>query len=136
MRRRIVLRAMECNTPVTETCGYSRGVIQVAPGSDFPDWLRARMAEKNWSAAELARKARVGQSSISGYQLGTRPTMESVLKIAKAVGIAPAEALEAAGFEPGDASREADPIIPEIRLIVEEFSPAEQGRLIAGIQVV
>ncbi len=99
-------------------------MIMATPG--FADWLRSLMADKGWSNADLSRHARVSASSITGYMMGTQPRMDSVVRIARAAGIPEAQALEAAGYEAGEAARDAATIIPEIIQLLEGLELDDQ----------
>lgn len=94
----------------------------------FADWLRALMDAKKWSNADLSRASRVSASSITNYLMGTQPRMDSVVRIARAANIPEADALEAAGYESGEASREASAVMPEIAAILLGMTLDEQER--------
>jgi transcriptional regulator with XRE-family HTH domain len=66
------------------------------PKSRFGEWLYAARMEAGWSAAHLADRAGLSQSSISNYENGHKPKEDSIRAIAKALGRNIDEALRAA----------------------------------------
>jgi len=66
---------------------------------DFPQWLQHEMDKREWSQADLARRARTTRSAINGLVLGTRgPGKNLMVAIAKAFGIPPEHVMRAAGL--------------------------------------
>ena len=65
----------------------------------FPLWLQQRLEDRGWKAADLAPKIPVVPSLVSRWMdESQRPSPESVLKIADALGVDEVEAMIAAGY--------------------------------------
>ena len=55
--------------------------------------LKTLRKQKGLSQVELARRARVNQAQISTWENGVVPTLHSLRRIAKALGVKPGELL-------------------------------------------
>ncbi len=55
--------------------------------------LKTLRKQKGLSQIELARRARVNQAQISAWENGTVPTLHSLGRLAKALGVKPGELL-------------------------------------------
>jgi len=67
--------------------------------SEFGKWLQAELAKRGWSMRQLALRSGVHPASVTNVvRTGATPRMESILKMAEALGEDPA--LKAA--KPGD----------------------------------
>jgi lambda repressor-like predicted transcriptional regulator len=67
--------------------------------SEFGEWLKAELAKRGWSMRQLALRSGVHPASVgNAVRRGVTPRMESILKMAEALGEDPA--LRAA--KPGD----------------------------------
>lgn len=67
----------------------------------FATWLDKELEKRGWNKSELARRANVGQSSISLiYSEKRNPGVEICLAIAKALDLPPEEVYRAAGLLP------------------------------------
>jgi transcriptional regulator with XRE-family HTH domain len=107
----------------------------------FGDYLRQHRKRQGLSQGQLAHKAKISQSYVSGLERGMnrQPDRDNVLALADALGVPRQEALRAAGYayaEPFDpqAQTAAD---PEIAFLVEayrEASPANRRLLNALAQ--
>ncbi len=51
------------------------------------DALRQLRKAKGWSQAELGKRAGVAQTQISAFERGIEPTLESGIKICRALGV-------------------------------------------------
>ena len=59
-----------------------------APPSDLAQRLRVEAAKRRWSGAELARRAGIGQSTVSRYTSGDcEPTAGNLAALAAALGV-------------------------------------------------
>ena len=71
--------------------------------NDFKDWIQDEMRKRNWSQAELARRADVARSGINMLITQERqPGLELCLAIAEAFDIHPIYVLQKAGIIPED----------------------------------
>lgn len=55
----------------------------------FSEWLLDEMEKRNWSQADLARRAGLTRAAISNYVSGKRPNGEAIDKLAKALQLPP-----------------------------------------------
>lgn len=70
--------------------------------TEFGDWLLGRLAEKDWSQAQLARKAKVSRQVIYNYINLPRenPDKDMLASIARALDLPPETVFRAAGLLP------------------------------------
>jgi transcriptional regulator with XRE-family HTH domain len=69
--------------------------------SDFGEWLKPELAKRGWSMRQLALRAGIGPGSVTNIaRTGATPRMETVIKMAEAMGEDPAHVLRIAGIVP------------------------------------
>ena len=69
--------------------------------SEFGEWLEAELAKRGWSRRQLALRAGITPASVTNIvRTGAMPRMETIIKMAEAMGEDPAVVLRAAGIVP------------------------------------
>ena len=89
---------------------------------DFVDWVVEELKSRGWNNSELARRAGVGHSTISGilsYQ--RRPGLDFCIGVARAFKLPPEDVLRRAGLLP-PALPKKDELLGLDREIFEELS--------------
>lgn len=67
----------------------------------FGDWLLLQLEDRGWSQSELARRAGLGNATLSRIISGTRKLgPETAISIAEALGESPAKVFRLAGLLP------------------------------------
>lgn len=68
--------------------------------AQFGQELKARRRQRRWSQERLAERAAIEQTQVSAYERGrSRPSLDTITKIARAFGERPDELARAAGYE-------------------------------------
>jgi transcriptional regulator with XRE-family HTH domain len=81
-------------------------------GNNFGKWLENQLEERGFTQSELARRARLTQSSISLVISGARqPGPDLVSAVARGLKLPPEQVYRAAGLLPP--ARDADPLTEE-----------------------
>jgi transcriptional regulator with XRE-family HTH domain len=97
---------------------------------DFSNWLIEEMEKRGWSTSELARQARIAQSTISLNISGKRkPGIDFCVGVARAFKIPPEVVLRKAGRIPDVEGIEAK-LFEELRTYVENLSPEGREELL------
>jgi transcriptional regulator with XRE-family HTH domain len=88
---------------------------------EFSEWLEHMLKEQQMSAAELSRRSGVDEATISRARSADRmPSPDSLIAIASALKVTPAEAFRAAGLLPP---------LPDKRRAAEEVLSYKAGEL-------
>lgn len=98
--------------------------------TEFPDWLLSELDERNWSQAELARRARVSRTAISNVINQQRqPGAELCNAIASAFGYPPSVVFRAAWILPQqtDVDEETVQMMHLFEQLTEEDQEAVMG---------
>lgn len=84
-------------------CMHTVGML--ARMQTFPEWLRARLDERQWTSGDLGRASGVSNSIIWRWlsDRPNRPTPANLEKIAPVLGVAYEELLRLCGYLPGEA---------------------------------
>jgi transcriptional regulator with XRE-family HTH domain len=91
----------------------------------FSTWLVSELNKRNWSQAELARRARVSRASISGLISEIHnPGIDICNGIASAFNLRPEEVYRVAGLLPP--SREIDPGTMELAHRISQLPQEDQ----------
>jgi len=95
---------------------------------NFSKWLDDELLERNWTRAELSRRADVSQSALSMiYSGGRKPGTEVCEKIAKALRAPPEEVYRRAGLL--SSRRKRNKTINEILHIMDQLDPENQEEI-------
>lgn len=87
---------------------------------DFPDWLQSKMDEREWTQAELARRAGTTSTTIFRVIKGERkPGVDFCKGIARAFGMRDTDVMKIAGLA---ASTSPDDQTPSLRELTSKFS--------------
>ena len=101
-------------------------------------WLLQELETRGWSQSELARRAHLGNATLSRIISGSRQAgPDAALQIARALGEAPENVFRLAGLLPSRIARgDVDPELRatadrllEIWQMLEELDPASSDRL-------
>lgn len=93
----------------------------------FAEWLLEKLGDSRETPAELARAARIPQSSVSAYLNGpTLPSMETASKIAAHFGVPLEAVIHLTRPESEMVPASEDVIIPEIRKRLAKMTMDEQ----------
>lgn len=92
----------------------------------FPAWLNDKMKQKGWSQSQLARQSKLSRQTISYWLSGNakRPDEESLKKVARAFGVPPEEAYEAASTMTSVAKEDA--WVREVMYKLDQLKPPQR----------
>jgi transcriptional regulator with XRE-family HTH domain len=103
------------------------------PTGDFPAYLRAQLAEKDWTSADLGRHAGVHPASISKWLRGLEvPSVENSRKVADALGANLLEILVSIGILTRDEVRGRGTVVDLERLSDDQLVSELRRRLAAA----
>jgi transcriptional regulator with XRE-family HTH domain len=94
----------------------------------FPDWLNAKMAEKDLRPTDVVKRGGIDKSVLSRIAGGkSSPDVESLKKIANGLGLRIEEVVRAAaGVTP---PKDDDPLIAEILHVANQLPSEDQQEL-------
>lgn len=103
----------------------------------FIAWLDKRLAEKNMTDNQLAKRAGLGHSSLSKARKGTLPGFKTCISIAKALNVSDVEVLRAAGHisTPSDYDEDLERLLWACENVLPKRKRKEGYRVIMGISV-
>lgn len=102
----------------------------------FARWVKSAREQKKLRQEECARRAGIHQSVWSDYETAARtPRRSTALKIADALGVPAAEALEAAGYRAED-TLEAPAVWMLLWETIARNPPDKQERILRAVQSV
>lgn len=82
---------------------------------DFPSWLDAQLAERDWKVADLARSAGISESIVHRWRKSERPNVASCRAIAKSFQLPVLEVMTIASvLKPDEVHDAADTIPPPL----------------------
>ncbi len=91
----------------------------------FDKWLDARIKEKGWKPADLARKSGLDSAVISNLLNNRRQAgPDTCTAIAHALGLPPEQVFRNAGLLPP--ARETDPWVEEMKYKMAQLDPARR----------
>lgn len=104
-------------------------IVTTVDNLSFSDWLTTQLQEKGMSQADLARKSGVTRQAINNYVNGMRqsPDMNSVKKIARALGVPVEEVLRITNILPPTT---IPPELERLRFILGLLPPDRQEDLV------
>jgi transcriptional regulator with XRE-family HTH domain len=92
--------------------------------TNFVDWLKTQLQERNWSQADLARESGLNKQSIHYYltKSSKPPHAHALAKIAYALGLPVEQVYRAAGFlpRPPHVSETIEQIVYEVEGLPEK----------------
>ena len=95
----------------------------------FSMWLQDQLAQREWTQAELARRSGVSTGQIARLMTGERGVGEqSVVAIAQALKLPPAQVFEAAGILPSKSLK--DRLTEALELIFESLPEEEKDNVL------
>jgi transcriptional regulator with XRE-family HTH domain len=104
-------------------------MIMSTMNDDFAEWLNAELRNREWSQAELARRAGVSRAAISDIASGKHKIGKDVATgIARAFKMQPVTVFRAAGILPPEP--EYVPLLDEWNAVFYELTPDEQEELL------
>ena len=97
---------------------------------ELSTWLSQQLKQRNWSHNELARRAGVSQSAVSGTLSGSRKAgAEFCVKVANALGESPEQMLRLAGILPSLSSSE-DATLQELMELARTLPPDQRQQIL------
>lgn len=91
--------------------------------------IRAKRTAKGWSQAQLAEAVGVGANYVGILERGVKlPTLDTLIKLAKALGCSPAELL-------GDTRAAKDPWLDEVAAVAASVPKARRELALAVLKV-
>lgn len=106
------------------------GNISDVSNSDFAEWLEAELNKRDWTRADLARRAGISKPQISRIMNREQsPGHSTCTGIAAALGLPPETVYRAAGLL-APVSERTD-LTDKLLNVVDDLPPAEQNRLLA-----
>lgn len=100
----------------------------------FSEWLDRQLISRNWSRADLSRKANISQATLSLIYSGQRSPGNDVCEaIAHALDLPPVEVFRAAGLLPP--SPELTPTIERAIYYLSQLHPEDQERVMLYLEV-
>ena len=96
----------------------------------FVAWLRAKMRQRRWTAAEVGERVGVSHSTVSRWIHGTRPTAQVVLAVAEVFGTDPDDLLALTGYRrrtPAQDSTDLADLFAQVR--AADLTPEQLGYL-------
>lgn len=97
------------------------------------DWLWARIAERDWTRADLARAAEIDPAQVTRWMNGKdRPSRESAMRLARLFDAHPNYVLALAGHEPmPDVGVDlSDPLVSFAAMNQHRLTPAQKRAMI------
>lgn len=100
--------------------------MNTAMNITFSQWVQNNLDDRNWSQAELARRAGITRGAVSNIvnNQRNRPDPDTVKAIARAFGKSEEEALQIAGYL--SPKPDFDPEIAELNALWEKLTPEQQ----------
>lgn len=103
----------------------------------FSEWIEEQLNLRGWKPADLARAARVGQTTISNIINGNRnPGPDFCISIARALNVPTELVFRKAGILPPslEERRAADPKLDEAMLILEQLDEAQRETVLTMLR--
>lgn len=101
----------------------------------FPQWLRAKMNEREWGNSDLARAAKIDRQLVSNYLTDKRrnPDVRILEKIAKALEIPPEEIYQAAGIPLSKQS--VDPVTAATIYLMRDLDTSKKNEILEYVKL-
>jgi transcriptional regulator with XRE-family HTH domain len=97
-------------------------------------WIVREIEQRGWSHRELARRAGVSQTAVSGTLSGDRKAgADFCIKVAQALGESPEKVLRLAGILPASTS-EDDPTFTELTDLARTLTPKQRREVLHYIR--
>jgi transcriptional regulator with XRE-family HTH domain len=112
---------VELNLFIFKTCYKMTTMVD-----KLTTWLSKEMEQRGWSHRELARRAGVSQTAVSGTLSGERKAgCDFCIKIAYALGESPEKVLRLAGILPSPPASD-DSTLAELHDLIQNLPPAQR----------